>query len=168
MWEGLSTSGHVSICACVCVWIRVRHCIRSPWVFSVCLCCSWAQSSRRGDCETMGTGITDGGRGVNGQAAGYPITFGVLLLRPLPLTLPSSWIQEEVKRGQASSSLCHYPSITCRPLCADNRTFSSVSFLLTYASGLYGPHPLILSVWHCLYDFRIISPLHLVSSFPLS
>ncbi|KAK2837803.1 hypothetical protein Q5P01_015015 [Channa striata] len=42
----------------------------------------------------MGTYTTTGGREVSRQAAGYPITLG-LLLHPLPPTLPSRRIQDK-------------------------------------------------------------------------
>lgn len=90
----------------------------------------------------MGADINDGGRGVSRQAAGYPIMLGVLL-HPFPSTLPSSQIQPEASRGQAGSSLWHYPSITCHPPSTDNRIFS---FLLT------------LYVWHQLQLFMISHP----------
>lgn len=163
MCEGLRTSARVSICARACMWGHV--CVIAGGVYEcisrVFVLLLSAASSCSGDCETMGTDITVGGRGVSWQAAGYPITSGPLL-RLLPSTLPSSRIQEEVSRGQAGSSLCHYPSITCRPLCADNRTFSSLSspftlgtlFSSLWALTLF----LFLLVWLCLYDFHIFLP----------
>lgn len=135
MCEGLRTSAHVSICARAC-----GHVCVIPWGVYECISCVFAlllctASSCRGDCETMGTDITVGGRGVSRQAAGYPIMLG-LRLHPFPSTLPSSQIQREVCRGQAGSSLCHYPSITCHPPAADNRTFSSRSSPFTFGTSL--------------------------------
>lgn len=106
----------------------------------------------------MGTDIIVGGRGVTRQAAGHPIALG-LQLRPLPSTLHRSQIQKEVSWGQPVSSLCHYPSITCRPPCADNETFSSLSALFTLGTSFSSSRALtpflFLLVTLCLYDFHI-------------
>lgn len=82
-----------------------------------------------GVCGTTGADIVVGGRGVSVQAAGYPIMSG-LPLHPFPSNLPSSQHQREVSRGQAGPSLYHYPSITCHPPSADNRTFPPSLFTL--------------------------------------
>ncbi len=113
----------------------------------------------------MGTDGTIGGRGVSRQAAGFPITLGVLL-HPLPSTLPSSRTQPEVSTGQARSSLCHYPSITCRPLSADNRTFFCLFTPRTSFSSLWSLTPssffspcLTLPLWFShLFLLSICSP----------
>lgn len=69
----------------VCAWEHV--CVIAGGVYE-CLSCVFVLllnrvSSCRSDCESMGTDISVGGREVNRQAAGYPITLGVLL-HPLP------------------------------------------------------------------------------------
>lgn len=83
--------------------------------WSMCFC------SCKGDSEVLGTDITSAGRGLGGQAAGYPIMLA-LQQHPFPSTFPSSQVQGEVIRGRMASSLRHYPPITCHPLWADNRT----------------------------------------------
>lgn len=109
---------------CVSICAGVRHC-------AGCLRVRWLRLG--GDWETTQTGFTGftgGGRGVSRQPAGYPIT---LRLPLRPLCHDSS--QQEVGGGQAGPSPCHYASITCRPLCADNRTFSSLSSTFTLGSS---------------------------------
>lgn len=121
---------------CVCFWlsacakaypsvrasVHVNMCASLHEVsMSVCVCVALEPHPAEVT-ETMGTDITVGGRGVSRQAAGYPITLAAAAAAA-PTSFNSS--QGEVSRGQAGSSLCLYPSITCCPLCADNRTFSS-------------------------------------------
>ncbi len=112
----------VCLCECVCFWlsvcvkacVHIHLCARARGCGHVCVI-AWGvyeciprvfvlhlstASSCRGDCETMGTDITVGGRGVSRQAAGYPITSGPLL-RPLPSTLP---MQPDPGGGQQGSS----------------------------------------------------------------
>lgn len=80
---------------------------------------------------------------------------------PTSCTFSQQPILEEVNRGQKGSSLCHYPSITCRhPQCWQQNFL--LSQLLTPALTLYGSHPCpFLRLWHCLNDFHISFPLHL-------
>lgn len=78
----------------------------------------------------------------------------MLLLHPLP----SSWMQGEVRRGQGSSSLCHYPSITCRSLWVDTK-LSPLCFdtLLSLCCPHHSFFPLVF--WNHSYDFHIPPPL---------
>lgn len=80
-------------------------------------------------------------------------------IRPAAAPTSSNSSQREVGRGQAGPSLCHYPSITCRPLSADNRTFSSLLSPFTPStsfSSLWSLTPLLfLPAWLCFYDIHI-------------
>lgn len=106
-----------------CMHMQSYHGVRCVSASPLCLYCFSPQPhSCRCDSTMTGTDTTTVGRGVSGQAAGYPIMLA-MLLHPFPSTLPSSQIQWEANRGQAVSSLCHYSSITCLPPSADNRTF---------------------------------------------
>lgn len=105
------------------MYMQSYHGMRCVSVSPLCLYCFSSQShSCRCNSAMTGTDTTTVGRGVSGQAAGYPIMLA-MLLHPFPSTLPSSQIQREANRGQTVSSLCHYSSITCLLLSANNRTF---------------------------------------------
>lgn len=106
---------------------QVNMCVSLHEVSPSVLCVT--ASACGGVCGTTGADIAVGGRGVSVQAAGYPIVSG-LPLHPFPSNLPSSQHQGEVSRGQAGPSLYHYPSITCHPPSADNRTFPPSLFTL--------------------------------------
>lgn len=146
----------ICVCACLLMSACVKACVHqhmypsvhvrvdmyasshevSMSVSPVCLrCCSAQRRPAEVTVKRWEQTSPSEGRGVSRQAAGYPIMLG-LQLHPFPSTLPSSQIQREVCRGQAGSSLCHYPSITCHPPAADNRTFSSRSSPFTFGTSL--------------------------------
>lgn len=87
---------------------------------------------------TMGTDITVGGRGVSRQAAGYPITLG-LLLRPLPSSLPRQR-SAEVKQAPPSVIILPSPAVLC--LWQQNFLQSLQPLLLKAALALYDRPPL--------------------------
>lgn len=124
VWKHAITCGalHTSARAPLCKgrWTCMCHCMRR---LLACFVSHLSTASACGGvCGTAGADIAVGGRGVSVQAAGYPIMSG-LPLHPFPSNLPSSQHQREVSRGQTGPSLYHYPSITCHPPSADNRTF---------------------------------------------
>lgn len=146
----------------------VRHCVACLMsVFSVHLCCSRAQPHPAGVTVKRWVQTSPSEEdGVSRQAAGYPITLG-LLLRPLPASLPSNQIQERsggVK--QAPPSVIILPSPAVLSVLTTELSFLSLyPLLLTPASTLYGHHPFSFS--SCLtLPFMIFTPppLHLLPS----
>lgn len=138
------------------MWTPMRHCMRCLWVF---LSCVYAALEHSHLAEVIVKRWEQTWpleeKGLAGRQQDIPSHYccctHFLQLFPAAGSM-------EVRRGQASSSLCHYPFVTCRPFCTQSRTFSSVSSTFTLdtsLSSLWFSTLLFLLTQLCLYDFTI-------------